>query len=152
MESPQVKVVRIEPVITAAGKTFMGDYAASPKYAAEVQNLLTAASIPFIPNKVIGVYYDNPEVTRVEDLRCFQGFILENEPRSINPPLSRLTIAGKYLYTKVTGDPAKIIFDGYKALFSHIQENGVVLKSNAGYQVSTFENNMVTVEICMEIL
>lgn len=152
MENPPVKVVRLEPAITAAGKTFIGDYSASPKYAAEVQNLLTAASIPFIPNKVLGVYFDNPETTPAEDQRCFQGFLLENESRVIDPPLSSLSLAGKYLYTKVSGDPGKIIFEGYNAIFSHIRERGVVLKSNAGYQVSTFENNMVTVEIYMEIL
>jgi effector-binding domain-containing protein len=152
MENPQVKVVQIDTDIVAVGKCFVGDYAASPKHASEVQNILTAAAIPFIPNKVMGVYYDNPETTAVENLKCFQGFFLENQEQYIDSTLSRLALKGKYLYTKVTGDPGKIVFDGYNALFSHIQENGIALKSNAGYQVSTFENNIVTVEIYMEIL
>ncbi len=128
MENPPVQVVQVEPAITAVGKTFMGDYSASPKYASEVQNLLSAASIPFIPNKVIGVYYDNPETTPAEELRCFQGFLVENEPPFIDPPLSRLALAGKYLYTKVTGDPAKIIFDGYRRIIRPHSGKGSCLK------------------------
>jgi DNA gyrase inhibitor GyrI len=152
MENPQVKEIEIDTAIVAVGKSFIGDYAASPKYASEVKSILAAAPLPFIPNKVLGVYYDNPENTPVENLKCFQGFFLENENDFIPPALSKLTLKGKYLYIKVSGDPTKIIFDGYNAIFGHIQENGIALKSSAGYQVSTFENNVVTIEIYMEVL
>jgi hypothetical protein len=152
MEKPQVKVIQLDTGITAVGKSFVGDYSASPQYASEVQKLLTAAAIPFIPNKVMGVYYDNPETSPIESLKCFQGFFLEDKESHLDPALSRITLKGKYLYTKVAGDPAKIVFDGYNALFGHIQENGIALKSNAGYQISTFENNVVTMEIYMEVL
>jgi DNA gyrase inhibitor GyrI len=151
METPIVNVVHVEAAITAIGKTFVGDYSASPKYATEVQKLLRDASISFIPNKVLGVYYDNPENTPVENLTCFQGFVVHDE--NVAPAgLSKLSLQGKYLHTKVSGDPAKIIFDGYNALFSYIQEKGIALKSSAGYQVATFENNVITIDIYMEIL
>lgn len=152
MEKPRVQVVHIETPIEAVGKLFIGDYAASPKYASEVQSILAAAALTFIPTKVLGVYYDNPENVPVDNLKCFQGFFIENKNDFIPPELSALTLKGKFLYTKVCGDPAKIIFDGYNAIFCHIQENGIALKSSSGYQVSTFENNVITVEIYMEIL
>lgn len=152
MINHHVKVVQIDKAITAIGKSFTGDYAASPKYASEVQNMLTEAGITFVPNKVMGVYYNNPESTATEKLKCFQGFFPENENYTPNPALYRVTLKGKYLYTKVSGDTAAIIFEGYSALFRYIQENGIALKSNIGYQVSTFENNLITIEIYMEII
>jgi DNA gyrase inhibitor GyrI len=152
METPIVDIIQLESPITAVGKTFVGDYSASPKYAMEVQKLLTEASIVFIPNKVIGVYYDNPENTPPENLTCFQGFVVPDENVFTRRELSKIALRGRFLHTKVSGDPAKIIYDGYNALFSHIQEKGIALKSNTGYQISTFENNMITIEIYMEIL
>jgi hypothetical protein len=152
METPTVNIINIETPITAVGKTFVGDYSASPTYAMEVQKLLADASISFIPNKVMGVYYDNPENTPVENLRCFQGFVVPDPNIFVGAVLSKLVLRGKHLHTQVSGDPAKIIFDGYSALFGHIQEKGIALKSNAGYQISTFENNVVTIDIYMEIL
>lgn len=152
MEIPKVQIIQIDSAITAVGKSFLGDYADSPRYATEVQKLLSNASIPFIPNKVLGVYYDNPESTPLAHLRSFQGFFLTEESRFIDPSLSRLSIQGNYLHTRVSGDPDKIVFEGYNAIFWHIQENGIALKSSAGYQISSFENNIVTIDIYMEIL
>lgn len=152
MENSAVQIIQVNLPMVAVGKSFTGDYAASPVYAAEVQKILRASGTPFIPNKVIGVYYDNPETTPAESLRSFHGFFLEGKGHVIDPGLSKLSLKGKYLYTKVSGDPVKVIFDGYNALFSHIQENGIVLRSNAGYQISTYEDKTVTIEIYMEIL
>lgn len=152
MENAMVKIINLNPGITAIGKNFIGDYANSPKFIAEVQAILAKTSTAFIPNKVLGVYYDNPEKTKVSELKSFQGVFIENYSGSYDPSLSALTLKGNYLYTKVSGDPGKIIYEGYNAIFNHIQQNGIALQSNAGSQVSTFENNTLTMEIYMEVL
>jgi DNA gyrase inhibitor GyrI len=138
--------------ITAVGKVFIGDYAKSQQYVMELHDLLNQKSIPFITNKVMGVYYDNPQEKKPEDLKSFQGVFLNNPTQEVEPSLSKLSLKGNYLYTKVSGDPIKSIFDGYGALFKHIQENKVSLKSSTGYQVSTFENGAISTEIYMEII
>jgi DNA gyrase inhibitor GyrI len=152
MEKAVVKTINLNDPITAVGKTFNGDYAKSPEFVMEVQALLTKTSTPFIPNKALGVYYDNPEKTKAEELKCFQGVFLQNETEKIDPSLSKLSLKGNYLYTKVTGEPSKIVYEGYNAIFGHIEEHGIALKSHSGFQVSTFENNALTIEIYMEIL
>jgi DNA gyrase inhibitor GyrI len=152
MEKTIVKSINLNTPLTAVGKSFTGDYAKSPQFVKEVQEILSGTYTPFIQNKVLGVYYDNPEKTKSEELRCFQGVFLEDERDKFDPSLSKLTLSGNYLYTKVSGDPSKIIYEGYNAIFRHIQENGIALKSSAGYQVSTFENDVITIEIYMEVL
>lgn len=152
MEKVIVKNINLDSPLIAVGKSFTGDYAKSPQFVTEVQTILAKTYTPFIPNKVLGVYYDNPEKTKPEELKCFQGVFLEDDRDTFDPSLSKLTLNGSYLYTKVTGDPTKTIYEGYNAIFSHIQENGIALKSNAGFQLSTFENNTLTIEIYMEIV
>ena len=152
MEKAIVKIVDLETPIKAVGKTFIGDYAKSPRYITDVQEALAKTSTAFIPNKAMGVYYDNPENTKPEELKCFQGVFLQNDADKFDPSLSKFILRGNYLYTKVTGDPSKIIYEGYNAIFAHIQQSGIALKSNAGIQISTFENNALTIEIYMEIL
>lgn len=147
-----VQAINLPTPITVVGKYFTGDYAKSPQFITEIQEILSKSSTPFIPNKFLGVYYDNPEQTKTEDLKSFQGVFLEKENTKLDPSFSKLKIEGNFLYAKVTGDPSKIVYDGYNAIFNHIQENGIALKSNAGFQISTFENNMLTVEIYMQIV
>lgn len=152
MEKIPVRTVTLSSPIVAVGKMFTGDYVKSPQYVSEVQEILSATFTPFIPNKALGVYYDNPEKTKAEELKCFQGVFLQDNGDNFDPSLSKLTLKGNYLYTKVTGDPAKIVYEGYNAIFRHIQEHGIALKSHSGFQVSTFENNQLSIEFYMEIL
>jgi DNA gyrase inhibitor GyrI len=146
-----VEKINLAVPISAVGKSFTGDYAKSPQYITEVQAILAKTSTSFIPNKAFGIYYDNPEKTEADKLKCFQGVFLQNETDKFDPSLKKLTLIGSYLYTKVSGDSSKIVYEGYNALFSHIQEHGIALRSNSGFQISTFENNMLTIEIYMEI-
>ena len=152
MEKATVKTINLDSTVIAVGKTFTGDYAKSPQFITEVQNILSKTSTAFVPNKALGVYYDNPEKKKAEELKCFQGVFLENGADKFDSSLYKLTLKGNYLYTKVAGDTSKIIYDGYNAIFSHIQEHGIALKSHSGFQISTFENNMLTIEIYMEVL
>jgi hypothetical protein len=68
----------------------------------------------------------------------------------VDDPLIEMSISGSCLYIKVSGDPVKSIYEGYSAIFNYIRENNIVLKSTAGYQVSTFENGIITTEIYMQ--
>lgn len=152
MQDPEVKEISISTPIEAIGKIFTGDYAKSPQYITEVYDLLNQKGIPFIPNKIMGVYYDNPTERKPEDLKSFQGVFPIHENENHDDSFTKLSLKGKYLYIKVSGDPIKSIYAGYDALFNHIQHHHVNLESNTGYQVSTFENGIITTEIYLKII
>jgi len=151
MDAVKVTTVVLEKPLTVVGKMFTGDYANSPAYVTEVQKELETQFIPFVPYKVMGVYYDNPQTTPAAELKSFQGVFVQDEGANINEPLTRLSLQGNYLYVRATGEPMKAIYEGYGALFSYIQAKSLTLESPAGYQVSTFENGGITTEIYMEI-
>jgi hypothetical protein len=152
MNTPEVKSIVLEKPLTAAGKIFTGDYAKSPDYINEVKRGLEKAGISFDQYKVMGVYYDNPQEKKAEELKSFQGVFLQNGNTEVPSSFEKLNLKGNVLYVRMTGgDIMKAIYDGYGALFNHIQKNALTLKSNAGYQVTTFENGTMTTEIYMEL-
>lgn len=151
MSKIEVKHIEVNEPITIVGKYFTGDYSKSIDHIGEVQKELARENSTFIPNKVFGIYYDNPQHIKPDELRSFQGVFPNGDFDEGATSLTVLSFHGQFLYTKVTGDPMKALMDGYGALFSHIQENGVRLKSNAGYQACTFNNGEITTEIYMEI-
>src|SRR6478672_8805946 len=103
MQDPEVKEIIVSPPIEAIGKIFIGDYAKSPQYVTELHDLLNNKSIPFILNKVMGVYYDNPSEKKSEDLRSFQGVFLIHENDYCDRSFTKVSLKGRYLYTKVGG-------------------------------------------------
>jgi DNA gyrase inhibitor GyrI len=150
MSKPEVRIVELNEPIIVIGKHFKGDYSKSIEFITEVQKELADEGITFIPNKVFGIYYDNPQDTKADDLKSFQGVLPAKEFDQTSISLTTLEIDGKFIYTKVFGDPMNALMEGYGALFSHIQSENVQLKSNTGYQISTFENGELSTEIYME--
>jgi DNA gyrase inhibitor GyrI len=151
MSKPEVQTVDLKNPIKVVGKHFKGDYNKSIQYIEEVQHDLKKRGIAFIQNKVFGIYYDNPQNTTTEELRSFQAVFPENDFDEMESSLTLVELKGKFLYTKVTGEPMDALMEGYGALFNHIQNQAVTLKSNTGYQISTFDNGSMTTEIYMEL-
>jgi effector-binding domain-containing protein len=152
METIKPHEINLPAPIKAYGKVFTGDYAKAVHYIREIQAALNKRSIPFIANKVMGVYYDNPEQTKAEDLRSFHGVFIVNNDREAEITLAPLEFSGKCLYIKVTGDPMRSIYEGYNVLFGYIKKNNVQLESNTGYQISSFEDGVIVTEIYMKII
>ena len=151
MSLPEVKTIAITEPITILGRHFAGDYYHSQKYIMEVQDTLKRENIEFAPFKVFGIYYDNPGEKNDNELRSFHGLFPDTLSSSQKTSLETLELTGKFLQTKVKGDPSITIMEGYGALFSYLQQNAVKLSSQAGYQISTFENGEITTEILMKI-
>ncbi len=151
MSNISVQQISIVNPIKAVGKTFTGDYSQSFAYIKEVQALLDALSVKWIPNKVLGIYYDHPAEKKPEDLRSFQGVFTEHDQSILTGTLSTLELKGSFLYTKVSGDPTQAIGDGYAALFEYIGQHSLQLRSNAGIQIVTFEKGIVQTEIYLEL-
>lgn len=147
----KVQVITVNNPIKLIGKVFTGSYAGASSYVTAVQNELTAAQIAFIPYKICGIYYDDPEVTPAAGQRSFQGVVSEGNVDLSATSLSAIDMAGTFLYTKVTGDPMQAIMEGYGDLFAYIQAHQTKLKSNAGYQILTFTEGQIITEIYMEI-
>jgi DNA gyrase inhibitor GyrI len=151
MASIKVEEVNIKEPLVVVGKMFQGDYAKSQQYITEVQQLLVDAAVQFLPNKVMGVYYDNPNEKKAEELKSFQGLFVSAPNVNLPKGVQKLELKGDYIYVKATGDIMKAIHEGYGALFNYISENKITLKSPAGYQVSTFSNDTMVTEIYMEL-
>ncbi|SEO85602.1 hypothetical protein SAMN05192574_114101 [Mucilaginibacter gossypiicola] len=147
-----VQLIALNNPIKLIGKVFTGNYAEASLYVTAVQNELTAAQIAFIPFKICGIYYDDPQVIPAAEQRSFQGVVSEGNVDLSSTSLSAIDMAGTFLYTKVTGDPMQAIMKGYGDLFAYIQTHQTQLKSNAGYQILTFAEGQVVTEIYMEIL
>lgn len=151
MKKDRVERVTVAPPIRVIGRHFFGDYSNSQGFIEEVQGLLTKEGIGFTPHKVFGIYYDNPQTTPPEELRCFQGVFPIGDLSDPEPPLEAFLLKGTFLHVRVQGDPMKSVFEGYSALFDHIKRNDVILRSNAGHQIAAFEDNIVTTDIYMEL-
>ena len=134
------------------GKSFIGDYAKSQQYVMEVQEELSRENIQYIPYKVVGIYFDNPAEKLSDTLRSFHGVFPQGEQSVENSSLEKKEFSGRFLYVQLKGDPSKVIYEGYGAIFDYLQQNKMQLRSNAGYQVSTFLNGVITTEIYLEIL
>jgi len=146
-----VQIMTLNDPIKLVGKAFTGSYSDASLYVTAVQNELTAAQIPFIPYKISGIYYDDPQVTPAAEQRSFQGVVTEGNTDLSATSLTAIDIGGQFLYTKVTGDPMQSIMKGYGDLFAYIQAHQIQLKSNAGYQILTFTEGQVITEIYMEL-
>jgi hypothetical protein len=152
MSNLQVRQIKVSDPIIIIGKLFYGDYSKSRQYVTDVETELKETSTPFIKQTVVGVYYDNPQEKNAADLKSFHGVIATPDISAIPETLTKLSICGDYLYVKVAGeDVMKAIYDGYNALFTHLQQKNLKLKSPAGYQISTFNDGNITTEIYLEL-
>ncbi len=152
MSNLKVTEITLAKPIIVVGKLFTGDYAKSPEYISVTMEILRSAGISFDERKVIGVYYDNPNNKKPEELKSFQGVFIDHSNIEIPGELEICQLKGNFLYVKATGDIMKAIYEGYDALFNYIAENNVKLKSPAGYQVSTIDNGNIVTEIYMETI
>lgn len=146
-----VQIIEVKNPIRVIGKAFTGSYADASLYVTSVQNELASAGVPFIPYKICGIYYDDPQVIPAAEQRSFQGVVSEGNTDLSATSLTAIDIAGLFVYTKVTGDPMQSIMKGYSDLFAYIQAHQTQLKSTAGYQILTFAEGQVVTEIYMAI-
>lgn len=146
-----ISSISIKEPILLLGKHFRGDYQNSQRYVTEVQNLLSAEEIEFVPFKVLGIFYDNPRDKNADELRSFHAVFAVDGNSAEKTSLERFILKGDFLSVKVVGDPSKAILEGYGSLFDYIGTKSIKLKSNAGFQISSFENGQITTEILMEL-
>jgi len=147
----KVSTVQLTEPIRIIGKHFTGDYSRSPQYVTEVQDILKTEQIAFTPYTVIGIYFDDPREKKPEDLKSFHAVFPLDDQDISKSKLEFMSLEGTFLQVRVQGDPTKTIFEGYGSLFNHIAENNVKVKSNAGYQITSLENGVITTEILMQI-
>ena len=149
-ELPEVKRLVLEHDIIAACKEFFGPYENVKEYVTEVKEYLTQAHIPSKPFHAFGIYFDDHRTKKPEELRSFQGVILEKETQ-VEPPyfIYQMKQGKEYLYTKVVGDA--MIVPGYMALFNHMGLQKIKAGASGGHQVVTMEDGKVVFEIYLEI-
>jgi DNA gyrase inhibitor GyrI len=139
-----------EQAISATGMEFTGDYSQSPQYVSDLQKYLTERGIDYYPFKVLGVYYDDPQVTPLDKLRSFQGLFLTDERGIDIGGLQTLTLKGEFILVRVEGDFSSLLA-GYHALFEYAKQHGLQFDSPAGYQISSFVNGKIETDIYMQL-
>jgi DNA gyrase inhibitor GyrI len=147
---PEVKRITLDQDIIAVCKEFIGPYEKVKEYVTEVQNYTQAAQIPAKPYHAFGIYFDDPNTKKPEELRSFQGVIVGKEAE-VKPPffVYKMKKGREYLYTKVYGDA--MIPAGYMALFNYMGLQKIKAGSSGGHQVVTLEEGKLTLEIYLEV-
>ena len=147
---PQMKRLTLDHDIVAVCKEFIGPYEKVREYVTEVQNYVQSEHIPAKPYHAFGIYFDDPNTKKPEELRSLQGVILEKEAAVKSPFFIYKMKKGKeYLYTKVYGDA--MIPAAYMALFNHMGLQKIKAGSSGGHQVVTLEDGKLVLEIYLEI-
>lgn len=148
---PEVKRVTLEQEIIAILKEFYGPYENAPAYITEVQNYLQGKGIPFEQQKVLGIYFGDPQNDPPETLRSLQGPLVD-APHAVEPPhfVYRMKKT-EYLLARVSGQPEKVIPAAYLALFNHMGLKKIRAGSSGGHQIVKMENGQVVFEIYLEI-
>ncbi len=149
---PEVKRIALDRDIIAVCKEFFGSYHKVTEYVTEVENYMKAAQIPFKPYHAFGIYFDDYNTKKPEELRSFQGIIVDKEPETKAPYfVYKMKKGSAYLYTKVAGNPEEMIPAGYMALFNHMGLQKIKAGASGGHQVVTMEDGKVVFEIYLEI-
>ena len=147
---PQVQRLTLKQDLIAVCKEFIGPYEKVREYVTEVQNYAEAAQISIKPFHAFGIYFDDPNTKKAEELRSFQGVIVEKDAE-VKPPffVYKMKKGKEYLYTKVYGDA--MIPAGYMALFSYMGLQKIKAGSSGGHQVVTLEVGKLVLEIYLEV-
>ncbi len=149
--TPNVERITLQREIVSVCKEFFGPYENVKEYVTEVESYLRKNNIPFPPYNVFGVYFDDPSQKKPEELRSFQGVVVE-KPVTVTAPYFLYTMKrGEYLYTKVGGNPAESIPAAYGAMFHFMETNKIMAGATGGHQHVTMENGEVMFAIYLEI-
>jgi hypothetical protein len=145
-----VQEIHLSEPITFVGKIFYGDYTKSHLYIQEVQAELDKHAIAWKKNSVFGIFYDDPREMQGSELKSFHGVFADSVPLLSATELTTITLSGKFVYAKAIGS-IDSIYEAYQAIFDFLGDKNLQLKSSVGYQVSTFDQGVITTEIYMEL-
>ncbi|MCP4072624.1 MAG: AraC family transcriptional regulator [Hyphomicrobiales bacterium] len=97
-----VKIVELDSVILA-GLNHSGSYAQVGRAFEKMNGLAATRGLLKSGQRVIGIYYDDPEVIDENNLRSFAGLSVSSD-KIIKPPMETVTIAGgKYAVFRYQG-------------------------------------------------
>ncbi|MFP4544242.1 MAG: GyrI-like domain-containing protein [Bacteroidota bacterium] len=150
LPSAEIKEVAIIHGIPSIVKEFRGPYEESPAYIEYVKEKLDDAGIDYIGDKVIGIYFDNPQGKDPKTLRCLAG-VLTRDKKPVADPLMNFELKGKYLYTKIAGTPKDAAYVGYMRMYDYVRENDIELESDTGIQITSYESGKYYSEIFMKL-
>ena len=149
--TPTVERITLQQEIVSVCREFFGPYENVKEYVTEVESYLRKNNIPFPPYNVFGVYFDDPSQKKPEEMRSFQGVVVEKPVTVAAPYFIYRMKRGDYLHTKVGGNPAESIPGAYGALFQYMGTNKIMAGASGGHQHVTMENGQVMFEIYLEI-
>ncbi|MCP4183888.1 MAG: AraC family transcriptional regulator, partial [Hyphomicrobiales bacterium] len=116
-----VKITQWVP-ITLAGIMFTGPYSQVGKAFEQLNGLAATRGLHGPDQRVIGIYYDDPNVIEETKLRTFAGISIPEEI-SVKPPLETATIAGgKYAVFRYQG-PYSGFEDCYEWIYGEWLKN-----------------------------
>ena len=119
--------------VTLAGVTFTGPYSQVGKAFEQLNAIAATRGLHGPEQRVIGIYYDDPDVIEAMDLRSFAG-ISVTPKTSIEPPLETKIIAGgRYAVFRYRG-PYSGFEDCYAWIYGEwLKNNPVELRDEPGF-------------------
>ncbi|MCC6548893.1 MAG: GyrI-like domain-containing protein [Ignavibacteriaceae bacterium] len=144
------ELIQITAPILCVCREFRGDYMRSSEFVSEVAGYLDKMEIPYLERQIIGIYFDNPGNTPADELRSWQGVLVEKDYK-LDVPFFMYRIEGEYVSVSSSGDPVEIIGKAYEALFRYIYENEIRTQSREGIQIMRMINDQFEIQILMKV-
>lgn len=144
------ELIQIKTPVLCVCREFRGDYMRSSEFVTEVAAYLDKRELPYLERQIVGIYFDNPGNTPVDELRSWQGVLVEKD-FALEEPYFMYRIEGEYVSVSSSGDPAEIIGKAYETLFRYIYEHDVRTQSREGIQIMRMVNDAFEIQILMKV-
>jgi AraC family transcriptional regulator len=113
----EAKIIQLEPIILA-GLAYTGSYSLVGKTFEKINSLAATRGLHGPDQRVIGIYFDDPECVDENALRSFAGISIPPE-MGVEPPLETTTISsGQYAVFRYQGP-----YSGFGACYDWIYGN-----------------------------
>ena len=133
----------------AVCREFRGPYEDSPQYVAQVLGYASEKGIAVRADRVLGLYFDRPDANRSDDLRSYQGVLVDDEPE-VEEPYFVYRLRGDHLCATIRADQPEQLDAAYGAIFGYASARGINIASEDGIEITRQADQMVLLDIFLE--
>lgn len=144
------EIIQIKTPVLCVCREFRGDYMRSSEFVSDVAGFLEKNGLTYLDRQIIGIYFDNPGNTPSNELRSWQGVLVDTD-YELDEPYFMYRIEGEYVSVISSGDPAEIIGGAYEALFRYIYEHNIRTQSREGIQIMRMIDDRFEIQILMKV-
>jgi DNA gyrase inhibitor GyrI len=146
----KVEIVDFDPPVLAVCREFHGAYERTPDQVAEVEAYVTGRGIASGGLDVLGIYFDEPGSKPAEELRSYQGVLVDARV-PVEEPFFIYELWGQHVRVRVRADQPEQFGAAYGALFGYASSNGLNIASEVGIQITRALGELVLCEVHLEL-